>query len=456
MLEDYEDSISLTLRTRSSRKPLGMQEENWKHQWSQLCLARHARKASIPTHHEDQIAGKGDNLLQHYNLVHKFIPMPQAMKIPAAKAAVDKTWEKLEKIPAWDKTKVRNKSEVIDEARTKDIRVHFASLMDILSFEECRIGDKAPKNKKVELYSEATLWKMILDFMQYSLNRDHQHHKWQQQKSWISSPDCQGAQDKQLMQYLLKPSSKWKMLQNYWKFPKSECPRHLDSSTTTQVAKIMVQYGRPSRSSWTKSVWSSFGRNVMGKAMWENPIEIRLGGSFQLGMLIRTPWQRIVLICVCGSYQIGRSWFGRNKIIPWPWKPGVYSKTMWNKQRYCWQLQNHVWIQNLHWNNWKITMLRKSAYFFVVLWHWRSCPEMCGTILWVGKQDDSATLQSIHSMHRWPPLQRRRIEIRGRIVKSMLSNCSEMLVIGTYWTTRYSMVSEQTCTIDHKMDQRLW
>ena len=43
--------------------------------------------------HEDHIAGKGANSLQHYNLVHKFIPMPQAMKIPAAKAAVDKEWE---------------------------------------------------------------------------------------------------------------------------------------------------------------------------------------------------------------------------------------------------------------------------------------------------------------------------------------------------------------------------
>ena len=45
---------------------------------------------SLPNYHEDHIAGKGDNSLQHYNLVHKFIPMPQAMKIPAAKAAVDK------------------------------------------------------------------------------------------------------------------------------------------------------------------------------------------------------------------------------------------------------------------------------------------------------------------------------------------------------------------------------
>ena len=37
----------------------------------------------------------------------------------------------------------------------------------------------------------------------------------------------------------------------------------------------------------------------------------------------------------------------------------------------------------------------------------------------------------------------------------MLSNCSEMFKLGTYWKTRCSMASEQTCTIDHKMDQRL-
>ena len=42
----------------------------------------------------------------------QFVPMPQAMKIPAAKAAVDKEWEKLEMIPAWDLTKVRSKKRV--------------------------------------------------------------------------------------------------------------------------------------------------------------------------------------------------------------------------------------------------------------------------------------------------------------------------------------------------------
>ena len=67
------------------------------------------------------------------------------MKIPTAKAAVEKEWEKLEKILAWDLTKARSKSDVIDEARTKGAKVHFASLMDICHFEECRTGDKAPE-----------------------------------------------------------------------------------------------------------------------------------------------------------------------------------------------------------------------------------------------------------------------------------------------------------------------
>ena len=62
-------------------------------------------------YHEDHIAAKGINSLCHYNLVHKFIPMPQALKISDAKAAVEKECEKLEKIPAWQliKSKTRKK-----------------------------------------------------------------------------------------------------------------------------------------------------------------------------------------------------------------------------------------------------------------------------------------------------------------------------------------------------------
>ena len=42
---------------------------------------------SLPIHHEDHIAGKGNNSLQHCNLVHKFIPLPQAMKNSCSKGS---------------------------------------------------------------------------------------------------------------------------------------------------------------------------------------------------------------------------------------------------------------------------------------------------------------------------------------------------------------------------------
>ena len=71
--------------------------------------------------------------------------MPQAMKIPAAKAAVDKEWEKLEKISAWNLTKVRSKKDVIDESRASGATVHFCIINGHVSFEKCLIGGKTPK-----------------------------------------------------------------------------------------------------------------------------------------------------------------------------------------------------------------------------------------------------------------------------------------------------------------------
>ena len=76
-----------------------------------------------------------------------FIPMPQAMKIPAAKAAVDKEWEKLEKISAWNLTKGKSKKQVIEEARTSGATVHFASLMDICHLKNAELEAKHQKYK---------------------------------------------------------------------------------------------------------------------------------------------------------------------------------------------------------------------------------------------------------------------------------------------------------------------
>ena len=64
--------------------------------------------------------GIGVDYITRYNLVHKFIPMPQAMKIPDVKAAVDKECEKLEKVPAWQLHSVTSKKDVLVEAQKRE------------------------------------------------------------------------------------------------------------------------------------------------------------------------------------------------------------------------------------------------------------------------------------------------------------------------------------------------
>ena len=169
---------------------------------------------SEPHHHEDHIAGKGENSLQHYNLVHKLIPMHQAMKIPAAKAVVDKKWEKLEKISAWNLTKVRSKKEVIDEARTSGAKVHFCIIHGHMSFEKCWIGGKTPKIQRSSLYSEVILYKIMRDLMQYSLNKDLQHLKWPAAKIMDIISGLPGCDGQAADAVSAKTKWKWKMLTN--------------------------------------------------------------------------------------------------------------------------------------------------------------------------------------------------------------------------------------------------
>ena len=96
---------------------------------------------------KDHIAGKGNNSLQHYNLVHKFIPMPQA---------IEKFWQRKQRwtrngkngeFRSWNLTKVKSKKDVIDEARTSGATVHFASLMDICHLKNAELEAKHQKYK---------------------------------------------------------------------------------------------------------------------------------------------------------------------------------------------------------------------------------------------------------------------------------------------------------------------
>ena len=68
------------------------------------------RLKSVPyKYHEDHIAANRINSLSHYNLVHNFIPMPQAFKILDAKAAVEKNGKKTRENTCMAADEVRNK-----------------------------------------------------------------------------------------------------------------------------------------------------------------------------------------------------------------------------------------------------------------------------------------------------------------------------------------------------------
>ena len=69
------------------------------------------------------------------------------MKVPDAKAAVDKEWKKLETIPAWIPEKARSKKEVILEAHRDKKKVHFVSLMDICHLKNAELEPKLQKSQ---------------------------------------------------------------------------------------------------------------------------------------------------------------------------------------------------------------------------------------------------------------------------------------------------------------------
>ena len=116
--------------------------------------------------------------------------------------------------------------------------------------------------------------------------------------------------------------------------------RYLDTSTKTQIAQILVQHGRPSRSSWAKSVRSSSARTVMGKAIRESSVGTRLGKSFKLGKFYVNREKGLFFsVHVDDIKQAGKKqnidpmWkvllkdvdFGRNDIVPWPCLFGLHN-----------------------------------------------------------------------------------------------------------------------------------
>ena len=83
------------------------------------------------------------------------------------------------KSSTWKMTKVRDKKDVIDKARTEGKTVSaFCVINGHLSSQEFVVGTTIfSNNTKVELFSEVIMYRMIQDLTQYLLNKDHQLHK---------------------------------------------------------------------------------------------------------------------------------------------------------------------------------------------------------------------------------------------------------------------------------------
>ena len=131
MPEDCVVCTSLIKLMKNSRTSWRLRVESWKFRYQPQCLAnfkldkytetcrvekdcktKHAgiveaggssrkrMEGSLHKYHEDRIAGKGMNLLSLYNLVRKFILMPQEWKYQMQRQQWTKIWEKLDKILA--------------------------------------------------------------------------------------------------------------------------------------------------------------------------------------------------------------------------------------------------------------------------------------------------------------------------------------------------------------------
>ena len=238
--------------------------------------------------HQYHITAKGMNSITRYCLVHKFIPMPQAFKISDAKAAVEKEWENWRKFP-WQLTKVRNKKEVIEEARNKGRKVHFASFMDLCHLKNSELEPKYQKYKG-RVVPRGDIAKD--DSGLYAVFTEEGSSASQMTSAKVLDiisrlPGClyQGFQDvqgKQLMQYPLILRSKWKLHQHYFKFHDTNGPNHgpewkTQSFLSKGICTVIFWQDYCGKGNLRKFYWNTVGKKFLN---WECLFVNRARGLF--------------------------------------------------------------------------------------------------------------------------------------------------------------------------------
>ena len=261
--ENCEGSISLTRRTRNSKKPSRMLVRNWRHQWLLLCLVKLWKIAGVvhPTKLNKNLRVFRNlmnpqecvweiryriimkTILQekvtiHYSIIIWFTNLILCLKLwkfLQQKQRWTRNGKQLENISAWNLTKVRSKEEVIDEARMKGAQVHFASLMDICHLKSAELEAKHQKYKgRVVLRGD-----IVKD--------DSGSYAVFTEQGSSASQMTAASHGHHLQTALLHRTSSWRSICLYpgkngrcsqiVENSKIGVSRHLDSSTTTQMAQ---------------------------------------------------------------------------------------------------------------------------------------------------------------------------------------------------------------------------
>ena len=186
--------------------------------------------------------------------------------------------DKLEKIPAWQLTKVRNKNEVIVEARTNGRKVHFASLMDICHLKNAELEAKHRKYKgRVVLRGD-----IVKDNSgSYAVFTEQGSSASQMTAAKVMDvisrlPGCAGQAADAISPY--NPCQKWKMHHHCWKFPNrnvqtficTRLPRHEwpESWSSMEDPVVLLErnlYGHP----LAGLLWERQFEKVLLKHGWE-------------------------------------------------------------------------------------------------------------------------------------------------------------------------------------------
>ena len=168
--------------------------------------------------------------------------------------------------------------------------------------------------------------KTILVLMQYSVNKDHQHHKWQQQKSRLHG--CAGQAADAVSAYTqVKIEDAPKLL----KIPKSECPdiwirlpKHKWPKSWSSMEDPVVPlernlYGHP----LARLLWERQFKKVLLEHGWEK----FWTGNVSLYIVIKD----YSYLCMCMT----SNWLERNKTLI---RCGKYQtmKSIWENQHLSW------------------------------------------------------------------------------------------------------------------------